>query len=97
MRGRPAHKTYLLARQPDLFPDLDHQAQLEKKFPYLQAMRLTVDLSISSRISSQGATSADRAGAARSADRARSAGLPPCTNRGGKSPERSDTQHEDFA
>ncbi len=43
MRGRPAHKTYLLARQLDMFSDERHQAQLEKKYPYLRAMRMSTD------------------------------------------------------
>jgi hypothetical protein len=43
MRGRPALKTYLLARQVELFPSADHTAYLEKRYPYLAAMRALVD------------------------------------------------------
>lgn len=74
MRGRPALKTYLLARQVELFPSADHTAYLEKKYPYLAAMRALVD---------NGSSAAEvRAAGARLA--ASAAGLPPCTNRGGK-------------
>lgn len=70
-RGRPASKTYLLARQADLFPDPAYTAYLEKRYPYLRAMRETLI-----RDSRDGGAAAGLA--------ARVGALPPCTNRGGK-------------
>ncbi|SMB27281.1 protein of unknown function [Sterolibacterium denitrificans] len=47
--GRPAFKTYFLARQADLFPDLAYQAYLENRYPYLRAMREALNLDVSSK------------------------------------------------
>lgn len=55
MRGRPALKTYLLARQGELFLSADHTAYLEKRYPYLAAMRALVDASFSSRTAGRAA------------------------------------------
>jgi hypothetical protein len=84
MRGRPHKKTYLLARQIDLFADEAFTAQLEKKYPYLASMKLTTQLSISAR-SAAGAADRDAARSEASTAPRSGAPLPPITNRGGKS------------
>lgn len=59
-RGRPALRTYLLARQGELFPDAAHMAALESRYPYLASFRVCVDAAIAARSTGRAAVG-DRA------------------------------------
>lgn len=79
VRGRPAYKTYLFARQPDLFPSAEYTAYLENRYPYLRLMREVVGFAGENYAS---AASGILDGAA----------VPPVTNRGGKVVRQGDTK-----